>query len=301
VKVLVTGREGQVARALAERGAVYEGLELVFAVRPQFDLTDPATIRATVRQVRPEVIVIAAAYTAVDDAENDEAAAHAVNAIAPGILADEARAIGARTVLVSTDYVFDGSGERAWRETDPVGPLGAYGRTKLAGEEVVRAATPDHLILRTAWVYSPFGRNFVRTMLRLAETRDELAVVDDQHGNPTSAYDIADGILHVLDVWKTGERTGLGGTYHLAGTGDATWCGFARHTLAESGARGGPSAMVRAITSAEFPTRARRPANSRLDCTRFKHDFGYRAPDWRRSVTDVVVRIIAGGLAERRQ
>lgn len=295
MKVLVTGREGQVARALAERGAAHDALELVFAARPQFDLADPDTIRAMVREVRPEVIVSAAAYTAVDDAEDDEAAAHAANAIAPGILAAEARAIGARIIHISTDYVFDGSGERAWRETDPVGPLGAYGRTKLAGEEAVRAATPDHLILRTAWVYSPFGRNFVKTMLRLAETRDGLAVVDDQHGNPTSALDIADAILHVLETWRSGARTGLGATYHLAGTGDTTWCGFARHVLAESGARSGPTATVRAITTAEFPTRAHRPANSRLDCTRFEKDFGYRAPDWRLSATNVVERLLQAG------
>lgn len=295
MKVLVTGREGQVARALAERGAGKEGLDLVFVARPQFDLGDLETIRATVLQVRPEIIVSAAAYTAVDNAEDDEAAAHAANAVAPGILAGEARAIGARIIHISTDYVFDGSGERAWRETDPVGPLGAYGRTKLAGEEAVRAATPDHLILRTAWVYSPFDRNFVRTMLRLAEIRDELTVVDDQHGNPTSALDIADAILHVLDAWKTGARTGLGETYHLAGTGDTTWCGFARHVLAESGARGGPTATVRAITTAEFPTRARRPANSRLDCARFEQDFGYRAPDWRQSATNVVARLLQAG------
>lgn len=292
MKVLVTGVEGQVARALAERGAGNDGLDLVFVARPQFDLGDPETIRATVRQVRPEIIVSAAAYTAVDNAEDDEAAAHAANAVAPGILAGEARAIGARIIHISTDYVFDGSGERAWRETDSVGPLGAYGRTKLAGEEAVRAATPDHLILRTAWVYSPFGRNFVRTMLRLAETRDELTVVDDQHGNPTSAHDIADAILHVLEAWRSGARTGLGETYHLAGSGDTTWCGFARHVLAESGARGGPVATVWAITTAEFPTRARRPANSRLDCARFEQDFSYCAPDWRQSAAEVVARLL---------
>ncbi len=295
MKVLVTGREGQVAHALAERGAGHDGLELVFAARPDFDLADPDSIRAAVRNARPDVIVSAAAYTAVDNAEDDEDTARAVNAVGPGILAAEARDVGARVIHISTDYVFDGSGERAWRETDPVSPVGAYGRSKLAGEEAVRAASLDHLIFRTAWVYSPFGKNFVKTMLRLAETRDELTVVDDQYGNPTSALDIADAILAVCDAWASGARTCLGRTYHLAGTGDTSWCGFARSVLTDSGNLGGPTASVRPITTAEFPTKAHRPANSRLDCTRFERDFGYRAPDWRISAAEVVARLLRDG------
>lgn len=292
MKVLVTGREGQVARSLAERSASHPGLTFEFAARPELDLADPASVRATVERSHADVIVSAAAYTAVDAAEDDEATARAVNGAAPGVLAKAASDTGARIVHLSTDYVFDGSGRNAYAEDNPVSPLGVYGRTKLEGEEAVRAATDAHVIVRTAWVYSPFGKNFVKTMLRLAADRDELAVVDDQHGNPTSALDIADAVLTVLDAWQAGADTGIGRTYHMAGTGDATWCGFARHILAESARLGGPTASVRAITTVAFPTKARRPANSRLDSSLFQRDFGYHAPHWMQSSSQTVERLL---------
>lgn len=296
MKVLVTGRNGQVATALAERAAG-EPDEFVFVGRPEFDLADPASIRRAVLEIRPDVIVSAAAYTAVDTAEDEPERAHAINGVAPGVLAESASEIGARIVHLSTDYVFDGSGDRPRREDDPVGPFSVYGRTKLEGEEAVRAAAPEsHVILRTAWVYSPFGNNFVKTMLRLAETRDELNVVDDQYGNPTSALDIADGIFAIFNKWRQGLSPGLGRTYHLAGSGEATWCELARAVFEASAARGGPSAVARPVPASAYPTKARRPANSRLDCSAFERDFGWRAPNWRSKVNETIGRLYSNAI-----
>lgn len=289
--ILVIGRSGQLARSLAERGAA-RGLELRFAARPDLDLARPETLRRAVAESGAAIVVNAAAHTAVDQAEDEPEAAHALNAVAPGVLAEAAREQGARLIHVSTDYVFDGSGERPWREEDPTGPSSVYGRTKLAGEAAVRAALPDHVILRTAWVYSPFGRNFVRTMLSLAGTRDALTVVGDQVGNPTSALDIADGILAAVAAWETEPARGTGETYHLAGTGSASWADFAREIFALSRARGGPFAEVRDIASADWPAKAPRPLNSRLASDKFAAAFGYRAPDWRASLAPVVERLL---------
>jgi dTDP-4-dehydrorhamnose reductase len=292
MRILVTGRDGQVARALAERSANH-GHTLIFAGRPELDLSEPETIRDTVARIAPDVVVSVAAYTAVDKAEEEEALAMRINGEGPGHLAEAARKIGARIIHLSTDYVFDGSGDRPWREDDPAGPLGAYGRSKLAGEAAVRQAAPDHhLILRTAWVYSPFGANFVNTMLRLAETRDEVRVVDDQFGNPTSALDIADAVLAICDRWEEDPATGSGQTCHLAGTGQTNWAGFASHVFDVSARFGGPSARVTGIPTSDFPTPARRPANSRLDTNRFAETFGWRAPEWRGSVEKVVRRLL---------
>jgi dTDP-4-dehydrorhamnose reductase len=287
MRILVTGSEGQVARSLAEQAS---GHELVFAARPDLDLAVPATIEATVARIHPDLIVSAAAYTAVDKAETETDLAMAINGEAPGILARAGARIGAPILHLSTDYVFDGSLDRPWREDDPVNPINAYGATKLAGEEAVRASGATHAILRLAWVYSPFGANFVRTMLRLAETRDALNVVDDQRGCPSSALDIATAILKVADAWQAGARSGV---YHFAGSGETDWAGFARAIFAGSARRGGPSAAVNGIPSSEYPTPARRPANSRLDCTRFEAEFGYRAPRWEDSLAVVVERLLA--------
>jgi dTDP-4-dehydrorhamnose reductase len=240
------------------------------------------------------VVVNAAAYTAVDQAEDDPEAAFRINSAAAGQVAAAARLAGARVIQVSTDYVFDGSAEGAYSETAPTAPLGVYGRSKLEGEKAVAKANPDHLILRTAWVYSPFGRNFVKTMLNAAQTRDSLNVVDDQHGNPTSALDIADGILAIVALWSSGSATGLGGVYHLAGTGSTSWCGLARHVFAQARALGLPAAEVSPIRTEDWPTRAARPRNSRLDCSKLESDFGYRAPAWQESVGDTVRRLAAG-------
>jgi dTDP-4-dehydrorhamnose reductase len=288
---LVIGRSGQLALSLAERAPAH-GLDLDFAARPDIDLADPDSLRRAVLGSGAPVIVNAAAHTAVDQAEDEPEAAHALNAAAPGVLAQAAREAGARLIHVSTDYVFDGSGERPWTEADATGPRSVYGRSKLAGEEAVRAALPDHVILRTAWVYSPFGKNFVRTMLALAETRGALTVVGDQVGNPTSALDIADGILAVIEGWRTDAARGLGATYHLAGTGATSWADFAREIFALSRARGGPSAEVSDIATADWPARAPRPLNSRLSSDLFAETFGYRAPPWRESLATVVDRLV---------
>ncbi|MBV9929928.1 MAG: dTDP-4-dehydrorhamnose reductase [Alphaproteobacteria bacterium] len=289
--ILVLGREGQLARSLAERAAAH-GLALAFTGRPEADLADPDSLRRVVRGSGAEIIVNAAAHTAVDQAEDEPEAARALNAEGPRALAEAARETGARLVHVSTDYVFDGSGDRPWREDDPTGPRSVYGRTKLEGEEAIRAVLPAHAILRTAWVYSPFGRNFVKTMLAVAETRHTLTVVGDQVGNPTSALDIADGILTMIGQWHQEPGRGLGKTYHLAGTGSTSWADFARAIFQSSRARGGPWAEVTDIATADWPAKAPRPLNSRLDSGLFAETFGYRAPPWRDSLETVVDRLL---------
>lgn len=290
MRILVTGRNGQVAQSLAERARPAH--ELVFVDRPGFDLADPASITRSVEQARPDIVFSVAAYTAVDKAESEPALAMAVNADGPDVLAHAAARIGAPIVHLSTDYVFDGASSRPYREDDPVAPLGVYGETKLAGERAIAASGAQYAILRTAWVYSPFGNNFVKTMLRLAADRDELAVVEDQRGCPTSALDIADAMLGVADAWVADRSKGANAIYHLAAGGETNWADFAREILAISAARGGPCALVRGIPTSAYPTPARRPANSRLDSSRFAGTFGYRAPEWRTSLAPVVARLI---------
>lgn len=274
---MVTGKEGQVARCLADRALDHPSFDLVFAARQGggvlLDLCDHETICHAVSTLKPDVIINAAAYTDVDKAEDEPDLAMQINGIAPGILAEEAQKTGARIIHISTDYVFDGFLHRAYVENDPVNPIGVYGKTKLAGEKAVRAATENHAIMRTAWVYSPYGKNFHKTMLRLAQKQDTLTVVDDQQGNPTSAHELADALLTICTHWQEGAGAGLGKTFHFAGREEMTWCGFARKIMAESVARGGPSAKVEAITSADFQTRAIRPQNSRLNRQAFEKTF----------------------------
>lgn len=291
MRILVTGRDGQVAKCLANRAASHSGLELVFAAkestRIRLDLTQSDSIRDAIRAVRPDIIINAAAYTNVDQAEDEPELAMQVNGIAPGVLAEEASGYGAKIIQMSTDYVFDGTLNRPYRPDDAVNPISTYGKTKLAGEEAIRKVTGNHAIVRTAWVYSPYSRNFLKTMLRLAETREEITVVGDQYGNPTSALDIAEGLLTIAQRWRRDGTAGLGQVYHLAGPDEATWCTFARAILHESARRGGPSAEVREITTADYPTKASRPANSRLDCAKLKRDFGFAAPRLVTSLTKV--------------
>jgi dTDP-4-dehydrorhamnose reductase len=206
-------------------------------------------------------------------------------------VAEAAARLGVPVIHLSTDYVFDGTKDGAYVETDPTAPLGVYGASKLAGEEAVATANPRHLILRTAWVYSPFGNNFVKTMLRLAASRDEISVVADQWGNPTSALDIAEAILHAAARLQTDRNFAAFGVYHLAGGGETNWSGFARHILDTSRAFGGPHASVRDIATSDYPTKARRPANSRLSSAKFAGVFGWQAPGWRVSAESVVRRL----------
>jgi dTDP-4-dehydrorhamnose reductase len=291
VRILVTGREGQLARSLVERGAL-GGHDIVTLGRPEFDLAgDPDAIVAALEDRRPDAVVSAAAYTAVDKAESERELAFAVNERGARSVARAAHAIGAPLVHLSTDYVFDGSKSSPYVEADPTGPLGVYGASKLAGEHAVLAEHANSAILRTAWVYSPFGTNFVRTMLRLAADRDEVKVVADQRGNPTSALDIADGVISVAANLAHGGKAEQRGIFHMTAAGEASWAEFAAAVFALSAEAGGPCASVRPITTTDYPTPARRPANSRLDSTLLEQRHGVRLPDWRNSLRDVVSRL----------
>jgi dTDP-4-dehydrorhamnose reductase len=288
MKVLVTGRHGQLARSLAQRAEGRPGIEIILAGRPELDLEAPGSAAAVVRSLAPQVVINAAAYTAVDRAEDEPEQAFRINAEAAGEIAAAAAEVGARIVQISTDYVFDGLAAEPYREDAPTNPLGVYGRTKLQGEELVRKNNADHLLVRTAWVYSPFGVNFLKTMMRLAETKEEVPVVNDQVGSPTSALDLADGLLTVIEHWRTGGKAGLGETYHLAGSGFTSWCGFADAIFAECRRLGLPSAAARPIATSDWPTKAIRPANSRLDCRKFESHFGIRMPDWKEAAARTI-------------
>lgn len=293
MRIAVTGRTGQVACALAERAADRDDVEIITVGRPELDLSEPRSVADALTAIRPDAIVSAAAYTAVDKAESEEVLALAVNATGAGAVAQAAAQLGVPVLHLSTDYVFDGRKAAPYVEDDPVNPLGAYGRTKLAGERAVAAATPDHAIFRTAWVYSPYGGNFVRTMLRLAGERDSLRVVADQLGNPTSALDIADALIAAAKAMHdASDDSGLRGIFHLSGQGETQWADFARTIFAESARLGGPSATVEDIATADYPTPAVRPANSRLDKTKLHDRFGITLPDWRVSTAQVVARLL---------
>lgn len=292
MRILVTGRHGQVVQSLVERGAL-AGVEIVPAGRPAFDLHDAGSIRNTILSARADVVVSAAAYTAVDQAEDEPDEAFAINARGAGLVAAAASEAGAPVIHLSTDYVFSGDKSGPHAEADPPDPRSVYGRSKLAGEQAVAVANPRHVILRTAWVHSPFGRNFVRTMLTLAAQRDTIRVVADQWGNPTSALDIADAVLRIAATLPGASGGDRYGVFHLAGSGDANWSGFARHVLAESGRLGGPSARVEDIGTADYLTRAYRPRNSRLSCAKIQDAYAITMPDWRTSCTNVVTRLVA--------
>ncbi|MEJ5900633.1 dTDP-4-dehydrorhamnose reductase [Ochrobactrum teleogrylli] len=291
MKIVVTGREGQVVQSLLEKAAQRPDLEVIALGRPELDLADPATIRKAIADAKPDVVVSAAAYTAVDQAEDEPELALAVNAAGAAAVAEAAKACGAPVIHLSTDYVFAGNSDKPYVETDPTGPRSVYGSSKLEGERLVAAAHPQHIILRTAWVYSPFGKNFVKTMLRLAETRDGLSVVSDQWGNPTSALDIAEAVIRVADHLTAKQDFADYGVYHLAGTGDINWSGFARGIFVESAKHSGPTAEVTDIATADYPTKAARPANSRLSTEKFTTTFGWSMPHWQASLAEVLKRL----------
>lgn len=283
--ILLLGKDGQVGwqlqRSLAPHGPV------VACGRAKCDLADLDQLRRVLRDVQPAVIVNAAAYTAVDKAEAEPELALRINAEAPAILAEEAAATGALLVHYSTDYVYDGSKVAPWLETDPTGPLGVYGRSKLAGEEAIRAAGCRSLIFRTSWVFGARGGNFVKTILRLARDKDSLNVVDDQVGSPTPAALIATVTGIALAMLRRGVllEAGESRLYHLAAARPVSWCEFARTIVGLAGAMPGfdlrlTPAAIKAIGTADYPTPARRPANSRLDCHRLEQDFGLQMPDW---------------------
>jgi dTDP-4-dehydrorhamnose reductase len=294
LKVLVTGRDGQLGQSLLRQASGRGGIELIGLGRRELDLEEAAGAAELVARIRPNVIVNLAAYTAVDRAEGEPGRAFRVNGEAAGDLARAAGRCGARMIQVSTDYVFDGRSNLPYHPADATGPLNVYGHSKLAGEEQVRAELPDHLILRTAWLVSPFGSNFLTTMLRLAGEADEIAVVADQWGSPTSALNVADGILAILDLWKADADRALGRTYHLAGLGVASWAELAGAIFDEAGRRGNPVATVRPIETASRPSRAKRPRQSGLDSSAFLQDFGHKQQTWREVVSEVFVALGPG-------
>lgn len=277
-RILVFGSTGQVATELKAQA------EVTALGRAGADLSDPEACAAAIHAHAPDVVINAAAWTDVDGAESHEAEARVINGEAPGAMARACAARGLPFLHVSTDYVFDGTGTRPWREDDATAPQNAYGRSKLAGEEAVRAAGGQHVILRTAWVFSAHGKNFVKTMLRLSESRDALSVVEDQQGGPTSAADIAAALLTMARALREGHA---GGTYHFAGVPHTHWAGFAREIFAQSGR----DVAVTGIPSSDFPTPAPRPLNSRLDCARIEADFGLAAPDWRAGLARVLEKL----------
>ncbi|BDV32977.1 dTDP-4-dehydrorhamnose reductase [Methylocystis iwaonis] len=289
LRLAVTGLKGQVVSALIERAP--KDVEIIALGRPQFDLEMRTAVLAGLRHARCNAIINAAAYTAVDKAESEPDLAMRINGEGAGHVAEAAAELGVPLLHLSTDYVFDGALGRPYREDDPTGPTGAYGRSKLLGEEKIAATHGDHAILRTAWVYSPYGANFVKTMLRLGESRDEISVVADQLGNPTSAIDIADALVLIARRLVSDNSTSLRGIFHLTGQGDASWADMAEATFAAAERYGRKPVRVARITTADYPTPARRPANSRLDNEKLAARYGVTLPPWRESLENCVARL----------
>jgi dTDP-4-dehydrorhamnose reductase len=298
MRILLFGANGQVGwelqRALAPLGGIIAldrgGMDGLCG-----DLAHPDALSDTIREVVPEVIVNAAAYTAVDKAESEASVARIVNAAAPAALAEAAKAVGALLVHYSTDYVFDGSGDKPWKESDRTGPLNAYGRTKLEGEMAIRQSGCNHLVFRTSWVYASRGHNFIRTMLRLSAERESLQLIDDQHGAPTGAELIADITAQVIP--KVLANRECGGLYHLASTGETNWHDYACFVIDRAREAGWPVKVSRsgitAVKTDSFPVKAKRPLNSRLDCTALETAFVIFRPDWRVGVSRALQEILA--------
>ncbi len=302
-RILLTGVNGQVGGDLLP---LLQSLGTVIApARSELDLADAAAIRRFVQQAKPDWIVNPAAYTAVDKAESEQQLAYAINAEAPRALGEEAAALGIPVLHFSTDYVFDGTGTRPWLESDPTAPLGVYGETKLAGEQALAASGAAHFIFRTSWVYSSRGKNFLLTILRLAQQKEELRIVCDQHGSPTWSRDLALLVLHVVKKMQVESAAAgksvpemvraLPNIYHAAGSGDTTWFGFAQEFLrvAAEARPGTKFAKLLPIPTSEYPTPARRPANSRLDCRLLKEFFDFSMPRWQKSTAEVVFEALA--------
>jgi dTDP-4-dehydrorhamnose reductase len=290
LRLAVTGLKGQVVSALIERAP--KDVEIIALGRPQLDLGLRNAVLASLRHAGCDAIINAAAYTAVDKAESEPDVAMRVNGEGAGHVAEAAAELKIPLLHLSTDYVFEGTLDRPYREDDPTGPTGAYGRSKLAGEQKIAAIHDNHVILRTAWVYSPFGANFVTTMLRLGETRDEVGVVADQLGNPTNAIDIADALVLVARRLVADPSIELRGVFHLTGAGEASWADVAEATFAVAEKAGRRAVRINRIGTSDYPTPARRPANSRLDNAKLKARHGISLPPWRQSIESCVIRLL---------
>lgn len=289
VDILITGGAGQVGLELA-RVAWPERVRLHRPTRDQLDLGDENAVRALFAATPFKAVINSGAWTAVDKAETEVVAAFAANAMGPAVLAEVTRAADIPLIQVSTDYVFDGTGEADYAESDPVGPLGVYGASKLAGEVAVRTGNPRSVVLRTAWVLSPHRSNFLKTMLRLAADRPALRVVDDQTGCPTSAKDIAE-TLAAITLKMIADPAAPTGVYHFVNAGATSWAGLARELFVLSAAQGGLSAEVEGIATADYPTPARRPANSRLNTSKITRDYGITPRPWKDAVADIVAEL----------
>src|SRR5471032_1984287 len=283
LKILISGQHGQVSRALQQR--IKDLGELIVLGRDQLDLAHPEQIRQQVRAHSPDLIINAAAYTAVDQAESEVDLAFAINATAPGIFAQEAADLGVPLIHYSTDYVFDGSQEEPYTEDDPTNPLSVYGDSKLTGERAIAAAQGQHLILRTSWVYSNHGRNFLLTMQRLLQEKPELRIVADQIGAPTWAGTIAHSTRLLIERWRDG-RAGYWGTYHLSASGETSWFGFAQAIGEQLVKQGKRCARLEPIPSSAYPTPATRPLNSRLDCSQLQREWNVQQPEWQHALLE---------------
>lgn len=290
MRLLIAGWQGQIARALVEAAPLRSDVTACAVGRPALDICEIKTIERALSENRPDVVINTAGYTAVDDAETEPERAQALNGEGPRLLAEAARRRGAAIIHLSTDYVFDGTKETAYVETDPVRPTSVYGRTKLAGELAVAGANPRHIILRTSWVFSPFGSNFVTTLLAKAKAGTGMKLVADQTGNPTYAPDVAEAILAIAArVTRLGASHELSGTYHIANSGIATWLDFGRHVLAS--AHPESAGQIEAIASADYPTRAPRPRNATLDCSKLEAAFGIRLRPWNEAADACLERL----------
>lgn len=292
MRIAVTGQHGQVAQALQALGPQW-GATVVCLARPEIDLADDRDLLEPFRRVEPDVIVSAAAYTAVDRAESEPDLARAINARAPARIAAAASALKVPLIHLSTDYVFDGTKTSPWSETDVPGPVSVYGATKLAGERAVLATASDCVVLRVAWIYSPFGNNFVKTMVRLAGTNDAVRVVDDQHGAPTSAQSVAAGVLQVAsNLLAEPRRAELRGVFHMGAAGETTWAGFAEAIFEGIAARGGRRVSVIPIPTTDYPLPARRPHNSVLNSAKLAALHGVALEHWRGPLDPVLEALL---------
>lgn len=287
--ILLTGGSGQVGTEVIRLAPT--GVNIIAPARDVLDMSDPDAVAAIVASRPWAAVINSAAHTAVDRAESEILSAWKINALAPAALAQATAQTGIPLIQVSTDYVFDGSKSGYYLETDPVAPVSVYGASKEAGEQAVRTGNPRHVILRTAWVVSPHGSNFIKTMLRLAETRPELRVVDDQHGCPTSATDIALALLAITQR-MIAEPQAPSGTYHFVNSGEATWCAFARTIFEMAAAHGRTKPKVEGITTADYPTPARRPANSRLNVEKLARDYAISPRQWQEAVDEIVTALL---------